>query len=436
MQDFYQQVLEKARKVASAAEVFSVTSEETPAQFEANRLKSLQSKESRSVSLRIIKNGRIGFASSNRVDDADGLVKAAVETAQFGAEAVFGLPATASYRSVDVFDPHVAAVPLEKMVGLGEEMISALTALSPEIVCEGGVSKNAVSITIANSNGLKADYKKSIFYLGVQGTLIHGSDMLFVGESESSCRPVLDTTNILNTVRRQLDWAKNQAKVVSSKLPVIFTPDGVASALIAPMMAAFNGKVVLEGASPLGNKLGEQVFDKKFSLHDDATIAYRPGSRPFDDEGVTSKRLPLIEEGIPRNFFYDLKTAALAHTSSTGHAGRGGGLPSPSPSSFVVNSGEASFEDMLADVKEGLLIEVVMGASQGNILGGDFSGNVLLGYKIENGRIAGRVKDTIVFGNVYELLKDIAAIGSDGKWVGGRLYIPSIYCPALSVSSK
>ena len=60
-----------------------------------------------------------------------------------------------------------------------------------------------------------------------------------------------------------------------------------------------------------------------------------------------------------------------------------------------------------------------MGATQGNILGGDFSGNVLLGYKIENGKIAGRVKDTMVFGNVYELLKDIAAIGSDGRWLGG-----------------
>ena len=91
---------------------------------------------------------------------------------------------------------------------------------------------------------------------------------------------------------------------------------------------------------------------------------------------------------------------------------------------------------MIADIKEGLFIEQVMGATQGNILGGDFSGNVLLGYKIENGKIAGRVKDTMVFGNVYDLLKDIAAIGNDGRWLSGRLYTPSIYCPSLSVSSK
>jgi PmbA protein len=436
MQDLIQIILTKAKKVAQSAEVFIFTSEETPVVFEANRLKSLQSKESLSMSLRIFKDGRIGFASSNKPEDVDGLVAAAVETAQFGAPAIFELPGPASLATVDVYDPAVEKVSLEQMVGLGEEMVSALTAHTPEILCEAGISRNTISICIANSSGLEAMYTKSAFTVGIEGTVIHGSDMLFVGESESSCHPVLDTTNILNTVRRQLDWARTQASVPTGKLPVIFTPDGVASALIAPLMAAFNGKIVLEGASPLGNKIGQKVFDQKLYLYDDTTIAFRPGSRPFDDEGVPSSRLPLIEAGVPQNFLYDLKTAALAHTISTGHGGRGGGLPSPAPGAFVFNTGDVSPESMIADVKEGLLIEQVMGATQGNILGGDFSGNVLLGYKIENGRIAGRVKDTIVFGNVYELLKDIAAIGSDGRWLGGRLFTPSIYCQALSVSSK
>ena len=77
-----------------------------------------------------------------------------------------------------------------------------------------------------------------------------------------------------------------------------------------------------------------------------------------------------------------------------------------------------------------------MGAEQGNILGGDFSGNVLLGYKVESGKIVGRVKDTMVSGNVYQLLKEISAIGSQPKWVSGVLNTPPIYCPRLSVASK
>ncbi|RJO62896.1 MAG: TldD/PmbA family protein [Dehalococcoidia bacterium] len=436
MQDLIQKILDKAKKTAQSAEVFMFISEETPVVFEANRLKSLQSKESTSISLRIFKDGRVGFASSNKPEDVDGLMQAAIETAQFGAPANFNLPGLVEFPIVEVYDPAVERVSLEKMVDLGEEMVSALTTHTPEILCEAAVTRNKISISIANSSGLEAAYTKSAFAIGIEGTVIHGSDMLFVGESESSCHPVLDTTNILNTVRRQLAWARTQSSVSTGKLPVIFTPDGVASALIAPLMAAFNGKIALEGASPLGNKIDQKIFDRKLNLYDDATIAFQPGSRPFDDEGIPSRKLPLIEAGTPRNFLYDLKTAALAHTESTGHGGRGGGLPSPAPGAFVFNNGDVSPDSMIADIKEGLFIEHVMGATQGNILGGDFSGNVLLGYKIENGRIAGRVKDTMVFGNVYELLKDIAAIGNDGRWLGGRFFTPSIYCPSLSVSSK
>ncbi len=91
---------------------------------------------------------------------------------------------------------------------------------------------------------------------------------------------------------------------------------------------------------------------------------------------------------------------------------------------------------MVQDIKEGLVIEQLMGAEQGNVLGGDFSGNVLLGYKIENGKIVGRVKNTMVSGNVYQVLKEIAALGKEAKWVGGGVYTPHIYCPSLAVASK
>ena len=87
-------------------------------------------------------------------------------------------------------------------------------------------------------------------------------------------------------------------------------------------------------------------------------------------------------------------------------------------------------------MKEGLIIEYLMGAEQGNILGGDFSGNVLLGYKVESGKIVGRVKDTMVSGNVYRILEQVTAIGSEAKWVGGFLQTPHLYCPSLSVASK
>ncbi len=220
-------------------------------------------------------------------------------------------------------------------------------------------------------------------------------------------------------------------------MPVIFTPDGIVSAFIPALMAAFNGKIVLEGASPIGKRRNETVFDTRLSISDNPVLEYAPHSRPCDDEGSVSRVTPLIENGKVRNFLYDLQTAGQAGAESTGNGARGrGGLITPAPSAFIINTGEATFEEMIRDIEEGLVIEQLMGAEQGNVLGGDFSGNVLLGYKIENGEITGRVKNTMVSGNIYQALKQIAALGKEAKWVGGSVRTPHIYCASLAVASK
>jgi PmbA protein len=111
-------------------------------------------------------------------------------------------------------------------------------------------------------------------------------------------------------------------------------------------------------------------------------------------------------------------------------------MPSPSVSALIIEGGDTPFEEMVRDIKEGLVVEQLIGAQQGNVLGGEFSGNVLLGYKVERGEIVGRVKDTMVSGNIYHALKELTAVGNETKWVGGILRTPAIYCPRLAVASK
>ncbi|MCD6453370.1 MAG: TldD/PmbA family protein [Dehalococcoidales bacterium] len=430
-------ILSQAKRVAEEAEVFMVSAEETPVQFEANRLKHIQSKQSCYIALRIIKQGRVGYAITTRLDDRQTLVDAAVETAAFGTEAKFELPSLTSYPLVRIFDPDVESVPTEEMIDLGKQLIATVREYNQDIMCEAGVSRDIISTRIINSRGGKLDYKQTIFSLGIEGQLICGTDMLFVGESKSSCHPITDIKPITEVVLRQLELASRQAQLTTKPLPVIFTPNGVASALITPLMAAFNGKVVLQGASPIGDKLGQSIFDKKLYLSDNPTLDYCPESSPGDDEGTPSQRTPLIEQGTIANFIYDLQTAALANTRSTGNGSRSsGGVPAPSPSAFIIEPSNTTFKEMVSDIKEGLVVEYLMGAEQGNILSGDFSGNVLLGYKIENGEIVGRVKNTMLSGNIYRLLKQITAIGSDAKWAGNAIYTPSIYCPQVSVATK
>ncbi|GAH14472.1 unnamed protein product, partial [marine sediment metagenome] len=188
-----------------------------------------------------------------------------------------------TYPHIDIFDPAVESSSIEKMSQLGEELITLVTEHTPDIICEAMVAKEIISLQIINSRGGQASYRKSIFSLGIMGSLIRGTDMLFVGEIQSSGHPLTQPREVARVVLKQLELAKNQASVPTKQLPVIFTPRGVASALIPSLMIAFNGKTVLEGASPIGNRLGQPVFDPKLWLWDDPTIAYRPHSRPCDD---------------------------------------------------------------------------------------------------------------------------------------------------------
>jgi len=422
---------------AQQAEVFAVETEETPVRFETNRLKEINARQTSGAALRVIVDGRIGFASSTKPGDVEDLAAAAVETAPFGPEAHLDFPRDGEARAVEVFDTAVESLPVDDMIEAGQSLIDAVRRVEPDIICDAFVRRGASTVTIANSNGGHFTYRATGYSAWVNGTLIRGTDMLFVGDGDASCRPDLDFKTVEASVVSQLENSRRTAEVRTAELPVIFTPLGVASALIGPLAMAFSGRLVHQSQSPLVGALGLAKYDTRLSLWDDATLHYRPGARPFDDEGVPSRRIPLIEKGIVRSFLYDLQTAGLAKAESTASAERSlASQPSISTSCLIVEEGDTAFADMVRGVKEGLVVEELMGAGQGNVMGGDFSGNVLLGYKIEGGEITGRVKDTLVAGNVHEALSRLIAIGSEPRWVGGSLRTPALWFERLTVSAK
>jgi PmbA protein len=431
-----EEILEKAREVTEQAEVFQAISVATPVHFHANRLKQAETRESTVTALRIVKEGKAGFAQASGFVRPLDLVEMALEACYFEVPKGFTFPARVVCTEVDVFDPGVDEVSVEDMAELGQRLIDAVREHTPELLCDALVAKRVTSVRIVNSNGGEASYKKSYFRVGVDGMLVRGEDMLFVGDSQSSCCRLVDFMSVADEVKKQLELAKRNATIRAGLMPVVFTAYGVASCFLPSLMAAFNGKLVYDGASPLKDKMGQQVFDARFNLWDNATLPFQVRSYPFDDEGVPGQRTSLVEKGVVSNFLYDLHTAALSGSRSTGNGSRQGGLPAPHPSSVIIGEGEGNFWDMVRDMKEGLVVELVMGAEQGNVLNGDFSGNVLLGYKVESGEIVGRVKNTMISGNVYQILSQLEGIGRERRWVEGMLLTPCLYCRSLPVATK
>jgi PmbA protein len=432
-----EEILAQALKQADQAEVYQVTSKSTPISFEANRLKSVDARDSTGIALRIIKDGRIGFSSTSDMSDMDGLVARAVEMLPFGAKASMEFSAESEYAAVPTFDQATADMKAEALVETGTKLIDQLHADWPDIVWSAGVSKSVSSTKLLNSRGCHAEETTSAIGIGMEGTLVKDTDMLFVWEGQSSCRPTLDTVAIIASIERKLHWAEQVAAAPTGQIPVIFTPGAVADLLLEPLLEGFNGRNIVQGSSPLIEKLGSLMVDPRITIWDDPTIPYIPGSGAFDGEGVSTNKLPLIQQGVIANFIYDLQTAGQAGTVSTGSAHRGlGSQPGPDTSVIVIAAGDTTFADMIAGYPKALVVESFLGAGQGNTLGGDFSANVLLGYAVENGVVVGRVKDTMIAGNVYNILKNLDALGSEMEWVEGSLRTPAISCTGVSISSK
>lgn len=431
-----QQVMDLARGRVDLAEAYAYTTADTPVDFEANRLKSLETKESRGLALRVVKDGRIGLASTTRLDDLAGLVSIAVDLAAFGAEAKFDLPSMIAPTPVNVFDTAVESLRVEQMVEQGEEMIALIRAYDSAILCEAGVRRHLETTEIMNSRGGHGWYRKSNFWLIVGGQLIREGDFLSVWDYEARCGPDIDHRALAEATIRKFELAKNIVQVRSGRLPVVFSPRGVASILLGPFGAALSGRSVLQGSSALSDKLGQQAFDPRLSLTEDSTLSGVPGASPFDDEGMPTGRLPLIELGTVSNFYYDLQTAGLAGKQSTGNGYRSPeSLPSPSTGVVLVEGGETPLEELLAGIQEGVLVESVTG-NAGNVFSGDFSGNVQGGFKIENGKLAGRIKDTMIAGNIFTDMKALGGISRELEWVGGRVRAPHILFDSLGVATK
>jgi PmbA protein len=289
--------------------------------------------------------------------------------------------------------------------------------------------------SIANSAGASASYSQTTFDSSISGTLVRGTDMLFVGEWKSGCSPDWDVEKLLERTRRQLEWSRETADAPEGRLPVLFMPRAVGNVLLGPFFSGINGRSVVQGSSPLGGRVGETIFDPRLTIVDAPTTPMKPRSRPWDDEGVPSRDQPLVDRGVLKTILYDLQTAGQGGTETTGSASRDlGEMPRPSTSYLRIEPGDRNFDELVAEMGEGVIVEEMIGMGQGNVLGGDAGGNILLGYAVHGGEIVGRIKDTMLHCNIYEVLKQVRGIGSEVDELGGRLASPAIVCDGVSIS--
>jgi PmbA protein len=209
--------------------------------------------------------------------------------------------------------------------------------------------------------------------------------------------------------------------------------------MLGPILACLNGKTVEKGTSPFRERLGEELFSPGFTLYDDALRPYFPATSPYDAEGLPGARTTLIDRGALCDFLLDLDTADALGMTPNGNGRRGGwsSPPSPGASTLVVEPGLEESARMLAGIERGIVVHYLMGAGQGNPFGGMINANIMLGFLVERGEIAGRVKNTMLAVNVFDLYRSqLAGLSSDAEAVGGGALLPYLLADGVAITAK
>jgi PmbA protein len=190
----------------------------------------------------------------------------------------------------------------------------------------------------------------------------------------------------------------------------VFDPD-VARSLLGSFGSCILGGAVWRKSSYLLDREGTQVASALVDVIDDPEIPQGPGSRPYDGEGLRSRRNVVIEAGILKTFLLDCYSARKLGRRSTGSGARSGGAVSASTTNFVLQKGKTSRDEIIASTRTGLYVTELMGFGF-NAITGDFSRGAA-GFWIDQGKLAFPVSEVTISSNLDTMLKNIDAVGDD-----------------------
>lgn len=429
--DFAQACIDQ-QQPGEFVETFVQTATTLKVRYEANQLKDATVREARGLAIRLRDaQGRSGsFATSDFADPA-GTLEMARNLAALGEPAEY--EPLKAYHPADVQTTSPAAehrTPAS-LVEDGAEMLANVREAIPAGLHEIELFHTLTGIELANSLGAQARFTHADYSGYLVTSVTRPDDQLEAYELMQAAGGEVDLAGPVERMAAKVNGCERGANLAPGAYPVLFTPNSLS--LFFALTNALNGKPVVEGLSTLRNALGTQALSPLLSLTDDPTLAEGPMSYPCDDEGEPARVTALIDAGTVRGFLFDRRWGTKAGSGSTGHGLRCGRMTlgagrsyqndiHPHGSNTVIGAGTVAREALLHGMKRGLIVDSVMGVHTTNPISGDFSVNLDLALVVENGEIVGRLKDAMLSGNTFTLLRDrLQALSAERYWVGSTL---------------
>jgi PmbA protein len=436
-------VLEKARSAgASDADVLVAEGTEFSVTVRLGEVETLTEAGSKALGLRVFVGRRT--ASSHTSDlswpTLERLVEETVGMARAtGEDAAAGLPDETpppDEEDLGLFDPSALELPTEERIDRARRAEAVALATPGVVNSQGGSwSSGEGRVVLANSRGFLGGYRTSTVSLSVVALAAREGQMerdywytTGRGLSDLEAPEDVGRTAAARTLRRL-----GARQVPTAEVPIVFDPE-TAAELLGTVFSAMSGYAVFRNATFLKDRLGEEVASPLLTVVDEGRRPRGLGSRPFDGEGLPTRRNVPLENGVLRHWLCDSYAARRMGARPTGSARRGvAGGPSVGAGNLCFAPGRATPEEIVGGVARGLLVTDLIGFGV-NVVTGDYSQGAV-GHWIEDGRLVHPVHEVTIAGNLKDMLRDVDAVGNDLVFRGSTA-APTLRMRRMTVSGS
>ncbi len=373
----------------------------------------------RGIGIRVIVGGAIGFSSTSDLKKIDESVVDAIDCARANDSGRDwkGLPSNEKYPSViGVYDKGVDEITIEECLDFVTDMVEGAKK-GKAYPTSGSFNCTSYSYLIMNSNGVEVSRKETMMQAYVESMAKDGDDVSTAYDFLVSRKLCPGLFELGQSASKMAIESLHGIKIAPHTTTVLFRPFAVSDILENAFEPSISSENVQKNRSSLKGKIGQNIASDELSIIDDGLIDAGIGTSASDDEGVPSQRTDIIEKGELKSFLYDHHTALKEEKKSTGNATRGSysGMPRIGIRNMILSH---KTSDLISETKEGILVTSVIGGHTANSVSGDFSLEGRGAFIIKDGCVCKPIKQVMISGNVFDLIKNIDGLDTDVKMVG------------------
>ncbi|MBI2884471.1 MAG: TldD/PmbA family protein [Candidatus Methylomirabilis oxyfera] len=419
-----EEVLQQAkRKGATEADLVLAENELVTTQVRLGETETLRSAKEVRLGLRLFFDKRSATSSTSDLS-TESLARLVEDTAvlakAIARDEYSGLPpaeeCAKSVPDLHLYDSDGEALTVKDQLDRAKAAEAAALSSDSRITNSEGAefASNLYRIIYGSSQGFLGEYRGSTFSLAVSPIASSEDGNMQRDHWYSRARHLAALEPPEAIGKRAAERAIGRLgarKITTQEVPVVFDSE-TATNLLRIICGALCGPALYRGASFLAGKLGERIAAETVSVYDDGTLPGHLGSKPFDGEGLPTRRNTIMENGVLRSYLLDSYSARKLGMKPTGNTSRGAGdSPTAWPTNFYLQAGPHEPAEIIRSVDAGLYVTELIGFGV-NLVTGDYSQGAV-GFWIEKGKLTYPVHEITIAGNLKEMLLGIEMVGND-----------------------